>query len=93
MVYVLPSTTILNLLNGNNAAAYGSHGRWEIIQWQSAVENPDGTFRLTKLARGRRGSDFNINTHKTRDRFIMLSNTTLQNLSVGAGELNAAAYF
>src|SRR5581483_6001461 len=43
----------LNVLNGSNAIIVGS----EIIQFRNAVQNMDGTYTLSGLLRGRRGTE------------------------------------
>lgn len=55
------SDTILNVLNGTNAAIL--YPSLEIIQFQTATVNPDGTITLSKLLRGRRGTDDFTNNH------------------------------
>ncbi len=54
----LASTTELAVYAGANAAAIGVHGRWEIIQFQTATLEADGTYTLSNLLRGRRGTEW-----------------------------------
>ncbi len=58
----------LAVLNGANAALVGS----EIIQFRDVVDNGDGTFTLTKLLRGRRGTEWAIASHTAGERFVLL---------------------
>lgn len=75
----LSSTTMAGILTGANAAAVGADGRWEIIQFLNAELTPasDGnTWKLSGLARGRRGTDYvtNLILGVPGDRFILLRN-------------------
>jgi hypothetical protein len=49
------STSDLNVLNGANAAILVSSG--EVIQWGTATLNSDGSYTLSHLLRGRRGTE------------------------------------
>ena len=54
----LQSQSELSVLNGENAFAIGSEETgWEIVQAQTISYEPDGTAILTKLLRGRLGSE------------------------------------
>ena len=68
----LASATEIAVLNGANVAILGN----EIIQFATVTQNDDGTFTLSDLLRGRRGSDPFVGTHSTGDRFIVLSTAT-----------------
>lgn len=63
------SCTYWDMMSGANPALVGS----EIIQYQNAVENPDGTYTLSTLLRGRRGTEWAIGTHQTGERIIFLT--------------------
>lgn len=89
----LSSTTEANLLNGANAALLGAAGRWELIQFQTATLNGDGSYTLRDLLRGRRGTEYAAASHAAYDRFILLSTTTLQNLAAPTSEIGAARQF
>jgi len=69
----LSSTTKALLLTSNiNAAAYGTDGRWEIIQFQNATLEANGHYTVTDLIRGRLGTESAIDLHQTGDLFILL---------------------
>lgn len=55
------SDTALNVLNGTNQVIVGD----ELIQYRTAVQNMDGTWTLSNLLRGRRGTEWAIATHVT----------------------------
>jgi len=58
----------LAVLNGENLAAYGANGRWEIVQWVDAAAPVDGTQDLTTLLRGRYGTELFMDDHEDTDR-------------------------
>ena len=68
----LSSHTADSVLAGNNAAAVGGPGNWQIIQWQDAELVSPGQYRLTKLLHGRRGTERFIDTISAMDQFILL---------------------
>lgn len=55
----LAGTTDIAVLNGANALLVGG----EVIQYVNAVQNGNGTFTISRLLRGRRGTDTYCNTH------------------------------
>jgi len=65
--------TIDAVLNGANVAWVGG----EIIQFQQAVLQLDGSYRLSGLLRGRRGTERNVNGHGTAEVFILLTQVTV----------------
>ncbi|AXQ69195.1 tail protein [Caulobacter phage CcrBL9] len=68
--FELESITDDELWAGQNAALLGD----EVIQFRDAVENPDGTWTIWNLLRGRRGTEYAAGAHKKGDRFIVLQN-------------------
>jgi hypothetical protein len=73
----LSSASELNVLNGANAALVGAHGRWEIIQFETAVLEADGSYTLSRLLRGRKGTEWAAGTHQAGDTFVLLTTNTL----------------
>lgn len=70
----LQSVTELALLNGANAAALGD----EIFQFQTAELVGEREWRLSRLLRGRRGTERGQSTHAIGERFVLLDPATLQ---------------
>lgn len=70
----LQSVTELALLNGANAAALGD----EIFQFQTAELVGEREWRLSRLLRGRRGTERGQSTHAIGERFVLLAPATLQ---------------
>lgn len=48
----------------------GETGEWELIQFATATENADGTWTLTNLLRGRRGTEHLTGSHAPGDRVL-----------------------
>jgi hypothetical protein len=62
------------LVQGTNLALLGD----ELIQFGSAEPLGPGEFRLTRLTRGRAGTEWAIGGHAAGDRFILIERETLQ---------------
>jgi Putative phage tail protein len=65
----LAGTTMLNVLNGANAILLGT----EVIQFVNAVQNLDGSYTLSMLLRGRRGTELSCGTHTSSDAVVYLN--------------------
>ena len=62
---LLQSASELSVLNGSNSAIIGSvYEGWEIISFKDVDQNADGSFTLSCLIRGRRGTEKLVNTPK-----------------------------
>jgi hypothetical protein len=68
------------LVMGVNLAGVGS----ELIQFGVAEPIGTGRFRLSRLLRGRRGTEWAIGTHATAEAFALLQPGTLQRISLAA---------
>ena len=67
----LSGTTELNVLAGANHALLGG----EIIGFVNVTLEVDGTYTLSKLLRGRQGTDAEVGTHLSGEDFILLEDT------------------
>lgn len=76
------SVTFEALLAGANAAAIGRHGRWEVVQFQTATQVSTTRWHLTTLLRGRRGTEWVMGTGEIGDTFVLLNPDTLARLPV-----------
>ena len=81
----LLSSPALDVLNGANAGLLGN----EIIQWQAAELIAPKTYRLSKLLRGRRGTEAAVGTHALNERFVVLSSGTVQRIPDGLDLIGA----
>lgn len=68
----LPNATDAGMLQGANLCAIGAHGRWELFQYGSAVEELPGFWRISHLLRGRRGTEHVMGSSQVGDRFVLL---------------------
>lgn len=84
----LASDTELNVFASRNAAAFGIDGRWEIIQWMTATLEADGSYTLTNLLRGRKGTEHNVANHEIGDVFIALSTASIIRLHTSSSDLD-----
>lgn len=72
----LSSVTEIQMLNGKNYFAYGSHGRWEIIAVKNCVLVSAGVYTLSDFLRGRNGTEWATGLHVAGDKIIELSSIT-----------------
>lgn len=74
-----------------NLAAIGQPGAWEFIQFTTATLEGDGTYTLTGLRRGRRGTNGNTGGHAAGDRFVLLDEAAA--VPVALSEVGTAQSF
>jgi|GEM_PF-1103853 len=79
----LSSTTEFNVLNGENLCLVGQ----EILQFQNATLQPDGSYQLTQLLRGRRGTEWAVNTHQISEPFILLDSNNIHRIKSSAADI------
>lgn len=73
----LESVTEAQMLNGANIAAYGANGRWEIMRFQNATLNGDGTYTLDTFWRGDKGTEWSTGLHAANDYFVLMTDPDL----------------
>jgi hypothetical protein len=87
----LESVTQAAMLNGANAALLlKANGEPEVIQFRDVALNPNGSFTLTGLLRGRRGTDVFVDGHAAGELFVLLDPDDVETLTVPLGELGLA---
>lgn len=79
----LTSTTDTAVLNGANAAVLGD----EVIQFKTATLNGDGTYTLTGLLRGRRGTEWAMSEHTAGERFVLADVSTWRRVYMDSSEI------
>lgn len=82
----LYSLTIEQVLSANNYILIGE----EVLQYSDATDNGDGTFLLETLLRGRRGTEWAIDTHSIGERVVTLSSNMMFDLNAS---LNVDTYY
>lgn len=61
------------MLAGANYAAYGLDGRWEIVRFQNAALQADGSYLLSGFVRGERGTEWATGLHAAGDYLVLLA--------------------
>jgi hypothetical protein len=79
----LTSASEADVLNLTNWAALGIDGAWEIIAFQTVVDNGDGNYTLSNLLRGLRNTEEFTGGHAVHDRFIMLDISSITAINTG----------
>ncbi len=82
------SVTQTAMLNGaNGALVLKANGEPEIVQFRDVAANPDGSFTLSGLLRGRRGTDVFVDGHAPGELFVLLDAEDIESLGLSLGEL------
>lgn len=90
----LSSCTQLELVNGANAAALiRSDGNPEVIQFRTATLNDNGTYTLSGLLRGRRGTDVFTDGHKVGDTFVVLDSAAGSKVPLSLSEKDLVRFY
>ena len=85
----LSGATSEAVLNGANIAWVGG----EIIQFQQASFEPDGSYRLTGLLRGRRGTERHITQHTLSESFVLLNSATVNMAAMYPSDIGLSHHF
>lgn len=75
------------VLAGGNAAAMGQDSRFEIVQFATATKTAPKTWNLSRLLRGRRGTEWTLGSSITGDLFVMLSEGSLNRVPLNTSEI------
>lgn len=90
----LSSVTELEMLNGaNGAALISANGDIEVFQFQTATQNDNGAWTLSKLLRGRRGTENFTGGHAVGDVFVLLEDTTGDRLGMALEEIGVTRFY
>lgn len=71
----LYSITEAQMLTGLHWCAYGAAGRWELMRYATATLQSDGSYILTDLIRGCKGTEWTTGLHVYGDRFVFLDDS------------------
>lgn len=71
-----------------NACAVGAPGRWEMLQFMTAVDLGNGELMLRDFIRGLRGTEHNTGNHEVGDRVVMLTPAGMLRPNMDVGSLN-----
>jgi hypothetical protein len=91
----LVSVTQTQFEDGDNAALIGNPatGNWELVLFKNAVLQGDGSYLIDTLRRGRRGTDFYVNTHSAGETFIFLERATIDSMRLPLSKVSAARFY
>jgi hypothetical protein len=85
----LESVTQDSMLSGANAAlVLKVGGEPEIIQFRDVTLNPDGSYTLSGLLRGRRGTDVFVDGHEAGELFVLLDPDDVETMVTSLGDLD-----
>lgn len=76
------SVTRDQMLSGVNYAAYGLDGRWEVVRFQNAALQADGSYLISGFVRGERGTEWATGLHAAGDYFVLLDDP--DNIFIGS---------
>lgn len=87
----LESVTQEAMVNGANAALLlKANGEPEVIQFRDVAFNPDGSYTLTGLLRGRRGTDVFVEGHAAGETFLLLDADDVETLVLDAADIGVS---
>ncbi len=78
------SATSAELDAGANLIAVGAHGRWELLQFETAVLDTGNTWTLSDLRRGVRGTEAYESTSMDGDRVVLVSGKGILRIPLAA---------
>lgn len=77
------------VLSGANAAVMGADGRWEVVQFCNAEQITPTQWQLSRLLRGRRGTEYVMGTSIAGDQFIMVSTGDIVRVPLSVSQIGA----
>lgn len=91
----LVSVSQVEMLNGANPAIIlnATTGVAEIVGYRDVTLNANGSYTLSGILRGQRGTDVYTSTHAAGEFFIIPSVDTVESFLVGLNELNSTRYY
>lgn len=78
------------VLAGANAAAMGADGRWEIIQFATATQITATQWQLSRLLRGRRGTEYVMGSSQAGDQFVLVSTGDLVRIAMNVSQIGGS---
>jgi hypothetical protein len=81
------------VLSGENVAAIGKDGRWEIVGFMDAELQEDGNYLCSGLIRGLRGTEHNTANHAQYDEFVLLQSSSIILVPLTADMISAQVTF
>lgn len=79
----------LAVLNGANVALLGT----EIIQWVTATDLGNNIYRLSRLLRGRLGTELNMGSHSVGETFVILDTASVRRVVQNTEDTGKERFF
>lgn len=76
-----------------NACAIGIHGRWELLQYITATLLSPGVYRLSRLLRGSRGTEWAVGTHTGGEQFVALRTIGVRRILTQNNQLGVERHY
>ncbi|MDH4581367.1 hypothetical protein E8F20_05690 [Pseudomonas sp. BN415] len=89
----LESITRNQMLSGMNYAAYGVDGRWEIVRFQTATLQGDGSYLISGFVRGDRGTEWVAGLHQNGEWFVLLDDPDNVFIDMAVGSIGVPATY
>lgn len=89
----LESITRDQMLSGINYAAYGVDGRWEIVRFQNADLQGDGSCLVSHFVRGDHGTEWATGLHVAGDYFVLLDDPDNAFVDMAVGSIGVPANY
>lgn len=83
----LESITEAQMMTGLHWCAYGADERWELIRFSTATLQSDGSYIISNLLRGLRGTEWATGLHEDADQFIFLDDADTMFIGADAADL------
>lgn len=84
----LESITEAQMMTGLHWVAYGADQRWELIRFADADLQPDGSYVLSTLIRGARGTEWATSLHQPGDAVVLLDDADVAGILTSIETLN-----
>lgn len=85
----LASVSFASAAAGQNLAAIGADGRWEIISFLTVTDNGDDTWTIRDFMRGRFGTEWAMSLHEADDILILLSPSSVGFIGLPLAAINS----
>lgn len=90
----LDSITESQMLAGTQHwVAYGADGRWEILLFADAILQGDGTYEVSTLLRGQKGTEWTTALHEADDYFVLLDDVDVIGIATSVSEIDVERYY
>ena len=86
----LSSVSFASAASGQNLAAIGADGRWEIVSFMTVADNGNDTWTIRDFMRGRFGTEWAASLHESGDLMVVLTASAVGFIEMPSSMLNAA---